>query len=85
MILRTVVIIVGMFVLIIFAWMIGVFVEPFMNLAMDSEAAANWGVVDHLETAMFIGAGLILPLLGFAVLIWAHIGEMRHDIGRRRM
>ena len=81
---RGVIVIVSMFMLVLFSLMAGAFIDPFVQAALDSSGAQSLGLDDGLSTAWRIGLGLVLPLLGVAVLIYAHTAEFSNDTGRRR-
>lgn len=79
---RAIVLIVSLFLLVVFSLVLRVAVSPIYQEFLNG---------DHiligqpgLELAIWIGLSLILPLLGFAVLIWAHTAELQQDVGYRR-
>lgn len=85
MILRLVVVIVGLFTLVLFGLLFGLIVYPVYDLAFESTAVQAMGYDDPLETALFLGGTLTLPLLAVALLLWAHTHSLRQDVGRRRL
>ena len=77
---RTVVLIVSLFLLVLFGWILGAFIDPFLQVMAAESSYGERG----MEAAFRIGMALVLPLLGLAVLIWVHTAEFQNDIGQRR-
>lgn len=84
LVLRVIVVAVGIFVLVLMGLVGGLLVDPFIEAVAASEAVSDLGLDRSLRTAMMIGMGMVLPLLGLASLVWLHTAELQHDIGQRR-
>lgn len=84
-VLRAAVLIAGLFTLMLFALLLGLVMDPFFTEVLGNETIQALGWDQGIETAQWIGLGLVLPLLGLALLIWAITAELQHDVGQRRM
>lgn len=84
LVLRIAVVVAGVFMLMLFALVTGLVVDPLIESAQSSEAVQDLGIDESLDTLALIGLSFVLPLLGLAVLIWFHTAELQQDIGHRR-
>lgn len=82
---RGIVLIVGLFFLVLMAWMGGLFIDPFVSTVTSNAAVQQTGYGSGVELAIKIGLGLVIPLLGLALLVWVHIAQLRNDVQRRRI
>lgn len=83
-ILRTVILVALLFMLVLFGWIGGTMIEPFIDIVLDSQAVQDAGYDTGLEYAVRIGLALVLPLLGVAALVYVHVAEFQHDQAQRR-
>ena len=83
-ILRTVILVALLFMLVLFAWIGGTIIDPFIEVVLQNEAAQAAGYDRGLEIAFRIGLALVLPLLGLAALIYVHAAQLQTDHSYRR-
>lgn len=83
MILRMISLVVGLFTLVLFAWVIGVLIPPLYGQITGRSAVQAVGMDAGLNLARELAIAMVLVGLGLALIIWYHVAELEEDIRYR--